>query len=486
MNTLLLQPTDVLFFRDGRPMSGSLAGHTAAWPLPDVTNHALHAALHRAGLNGVHTHGRGRSGDYSDDPEHRDRKFGSLLTAGPFPVDGKDRWFFPRPRDAQGNGSVAVTLCPARLHAQAGNDHPWPGSSLPNPLKYAVANTRPPKKGAGGEPWISGAAFTAYLRGEPFQFKSEGKLGHYRSDADIADTEPQIGIGIDPETGSAAESQIYSAHYLRLREGFRLGVFAKAVDKDFQEQDGDLLKALVNGHPPQIVVGGQQRICTAELCELTELPLPRGLSQPAEFQQLPNGNFAVKWVLLAPAIWPEIPARTSKRGTETRSHPGGWLPNWICPETGAVLLRIVDKDERSQRRRLNYQGMGYKTDAGNAAEIPARLVAAVVPKPLVVTGWALPNAADPERGEDGGAKSTHLSVPAGAVYYFEADWPEAAVALASALNWHGVAPREGTRPTGVGATPVGVKIKNRRSTLLGEKGYGLGVCGTWQLFGDVG
>ena len=41
INTILLQPTDVLFFRDGRPMEGSLAGHGAAWPLPNVTDAAF-------------------------------------------------------------------------------------------------------------------------------------------------------------------------------------------------------------------------------------------------------------------------------------------------------------------------------------------------------------------------------------------------------------------------------------------------------------
>jgi hypothetical protein len=195
-----------------------------------------------------------------------------------------------------------------------------------------------------------------------------------------------------------------------------------------------------------------------------------GLNSNDDFARLSNGKIAVKWVLLSPAIWPEIPARTSKRGTETCFHPGGWLPNWICPETGVVLLRIVDEKERQRRRNKNYAGEGYRTDE-NAAEIPARLVAAVVPKPLVVTGWAVPNPADPERAGDGGAKSTHLAVPAGAVYYFEADSAEAAVALANALNWHGGSD--------------GSEIKNRRSTLLGEKGYGLGVCGTWKSFRDV-
>src|ERR1035437_2802120 len=116
MNTILLQPTDVLFFRDGRPMSGSLAGHGAAWPLPkgikaalpspvmtfcngqaalmtlgigqaapwpNVINAAFHAALHRAQLDAdgsqkLHTHGRGARGAYAEDAR-RDRKFGSLL-----------------------------------------------------------------------------------------------------------------------------------------------------------------------------------------------------------------------------------------------------------------------------------------------------------------------------------------------------------------------------------------------------------------------
>jgi len=106
----------------------------------------------------------------------------------------------------------------------------------------------------------------------------------------------------------------------------------------------------------------------------------------------------------------------------------------------------------------------------------ARLVAAIVPKPIVVTGWALgipgPEDDHPATATVGGAKSTHLAVPAGAVYYFEADSPEAAAQLAATLNWHGGDTND-------------AEIKNRRSTLLGEKGYGLGVCGTWQFFENV-
>src|SRR5262245_54559415 len=131
LHQILLQPTDVLFFRDGRPMSGSLAGHTAAWPLPDVTNHALHAALHRAGLDGAHGHDHHKpDGSRVSDV----RRFGCLATAGPFPVkaastDGnpldRSRWFFPRPRDAQLDGSVQVTLRPAQSIGNLVDDDHW-------------------------------------------------------------------------------------------------------------------------------------------------------------------------------------------------------------------------------------------------------------------------------------------------------------------------------------------------------------------------
>ena len=70
-----------------------------------------------------------------------------------------------------------------------------------------------------------------------------------------------------------------------------------------------------------------------------------------------------------------------------------------------------------------------------------------------------------------GAKSTQLAVPAGAVYYFEAESAEDAANLAAALNWHG----KEDNPA---------MIKNRRSTLMGEKGFGLGVCGTWKYHGE--
>ena len=486
MHPLLLAPSDVLFFRDGRPMAGSLAGHSAAWPLPSVTNAALHAALWRAGFAAqAHAHRPARSGAFaSNDRESHGERFGSLVTAGPFPVctaGAAHTWFFPRPLDAIDENAVpALALAPVQTT-------PGAVSSIDSlGLSFAAASTRPPSKNVPAAWWSEGA-WNTYLgttqrpdgRGAPLNARV-----FFKGDSDFADTEAQIGIQIDAATGTTghgdAAGKIYTAHYLRLRDGWRLGLFAKAHDKAFQHEvhGNDLIATLLAGGSEHIVVGGQQRVCSASFAPREEvasggrLPLPFGQRDGFATAMIESAaRFLVKWVLLSPAVWPEIAAGTSARGTSVRHHPGGWLPNWIEPGTLRVLLRSVSGEVRHERRQLNYNGRGYGSEE-KAAAINARLVAAVVPKPIVVTGWSLGAPEAPQAGTASapGAKPTHLAVPAGAVYYFAADTADDAKALASSLNWHG--------------DTAGTVISRRRSTLLGEKGFGLGVCGTWQFLGD--
>lgn len=433
MNTILLNPTDVLFFRDGRPMSGSLSGHGAAWPMPSVFNGALHAALWRADLADVHEHRRGRSSHRSEDSV-RDRKFGSLVTSGPFPVAHDGRWLFPRPADAQKSTSSAVTLHPVS---------PSGPTSLPGPLRYAIANGQTPTKEK-AEAWWSAAAWEAYLHAQVSPPETDPK-SHYRQDSCFSSTEHSIGIGIDSEKGTQDGERLYSAHYLRLQDGWKMGGFAEALDKQQGDpaQKRDLIQALFPdcGAKTPIIIGGQQRVCTVERSSDDTLPLPSG---PA------IAGTRVKWVLLSPAIWPLIDA-----------HPGGWLPSWINHLNGQVMLK-ADNTSRQDREPRE----AWRTRIAKLPPIQAKLVAAIVGKPLPISGYALPHAADSERSE-GGAKPTHLAVPAGAVYYFEADSPLEAQKLAHALNWHGD-----------GASNA---IRNRRSTLLGEKGFGLGVCASWNF-----
>lgn len=446
MNTLYLEPNDVLFFRDGRPMSGSLSGHGAAWPLPTVTNAALHAALHRAMVDGsirdtagaqikVHGHDHHRrSGESVADV----RKFGSLVTVGPFPASADGKWYFPRPLDANAKYSTSVTFLPLAT----GFDHTR--SSLQSPLRYPVANTACASK---ERPcgWWSHEAWQAYLGGN-----IESRPHHFKDDRAFSETEHTFGIGIDPGTGTQNGEQFYSAQYLRLKPGWRLGLLAEAPDKidNNPANKRDLIQAVFpnSGGRTAIVVGGQQRICTVMRSSGEKIPLPLGQTNFAP----QDGKYLVKWVLLTPAIFPKI-----------NDHPGGLLPSWVRHSDGQVMLKTgnTPRAEREGRHawRMRVAAMDF---------IKATLVAAMVEKPMPVAGFALPNPADPGRAP--GGKSTHLAVPAGSIYYFECQSGEDAAALAAALNWHGT-DREPHF------------IRNRRSTLFGEKGFGIGVCGSWNF-----
>lgn len=473
MNTILLEPSDVLFFRDGRPMSGSLSGHGAAWPLPTVINHAFHAALHRADLEkafGEKVHGHDHWKADHARGEKDVRKFGSLVSAGPFPVCTKGAahtWFFPRPLDTGKPGSMGVCFLPLKLSPSQKN------SSLPTPLCYAVAGTQSPTK-AKPERWVSEGAMNRWAQTEARDTLAGREF--FKNDDDIAGHEHQIGIGINPLTGTQDGVQFYSASYLRLLPDWRLGVLAAAEDKDFSHpvHGRDLVRALLNGHGAEIIAGGQQRVCSTHLKAKSgeRLPLPLGRRQAfhsgeTERDGSPRKCWLVKWTLLTPAVWPEIEAGTSrKRGTEVKAHPGGWLPNWVCPISGRVLLQTLTAEERQTRRQLNYGGNGYTSQPN----ISAHLVAAMTGKPLAFSGHALLHK---EAGrESAEPKPTYLAVPAGAVYYFEADSEAEAPKLADALNWHG-------------SNTAGTRLTNRRSTLFGAKGFGIGLCGTWEFHSGI-
>ena len=453
-------------------MGGAHSGHGAAWPLPHVLDSALHAALWRGGFESKsYGHGQGDS-----------HYFGALTNVGPFPVHSNaagDHWFFPRPADACTPGSTSVTHQPS---ASVTGDF----SSLAAPLRYGVLSGIEASKDE-PEDWWDLAAWDAYLH----QSSRKPGLVHDRV---IFATEHSYGIAIDPFTGTAGqgevEGKIYSAQYLRLREDseerWGLGLLAACPDKG---RDGkahgqirpDLLHDLFHQSDGKetVLVGGQQRQCSVEFYSATNgagqgfLPLPTGVTE-----RFPEGTidgekcWLVKWVLLTPAIWPEIES-VKADGAAQNPHPGGWLPNWVYADwdvglnsvtsnhaNGSVMLKL----RKGQVQRKIYPATGRPVRQSEVIDIAARLVAAIVPKPVLVSGWTVHRIAS---GDDEGAKHTHLAVPAGAVYYFAARSKTDAENLAAALNWHG----KDSYST----------IKNRRSTLMGEKGFGLGVCGTWQF-----
>lgn len=410
---LLIEPADLLFFRDGRPMGGSLAGHGAEWPLPHTLFRALHVALHR----------------FAPDSAN----FPDVQTAGPFPVDAAGRWFFPRPADTVPSSEVRLGRQPA-----AGD---WSRSSLPKPLRYAVAALQGQGKPTAFCSWWSGDAWRSYIAGDATPLDDS----HFAEPSSFGLAESAIGIAIDGETQTTGrgdtEGRIYSSHSLRLRDGVRLGGYAGATGRN-ETRSAAAVWRQFSERSSEILLGGQQHAARVNVASCAPA-LPQG---KAEFQPQADGKCRVKWVLLSPAIWPAI-AVSAEKGVP--AHPGGWLPTWV-DATGVVRLTDGPGRNRAIRRRVPAGG-----------EIKASVVAALVPKPIVVTGWTSGAGA-----RQPGAMSTHLAAPAGSVYYFECDTPAAAAALARALNWHGDL-----------ASPLG----QRRSNVGGTHGFGLGVCAEWQL-----
>jgi hypothetical protein len=350
------------------------------------------------------------------------------------------------------------------------------------PLLYSLASLAEPSKEE-PLPWWTKDAIEAYLRdgkeapAQPWAFRDDSLFAR----------EWHTGIGIDPETQTTgrgeAAGKIYAAQYLRLRDGVTLGIHATMPMKNGQsDQCEERINQLFLGNR-LLIVGGQQRLCRVE--ELTQTGQPVSLAELLPLSPRIAGE-SVKWLLLSPTVFPAIPAGDVKRpdglGVSISPHPGGWLPNWVAPADGFRASQedrvvVVEKGRVLLKPEIPRNGEsrdGWRRRVRQADFLDCRLVAARIPKPIAVTGWTeAVHLKDTPWKREHGPRPTLLAVPAGAVYYFEGkDAPR----LAEILAWHGD-PK---------APDFGRTIKNRRSTLLGEKGFGLGVCGTWDFFPQRG
>ncbi len=406
-----LRPQGVIFMRDARPMEASDAGLGANWPRPDQ----LYAALHHAFLTQwpdlqpwesadgkTHTFRDKRQDEFrrqSKDKNHDSSlRFGALKTVGPFPRKDDGRLFLPCPLD------LDMELIPCT------------GTDLPKPLTHAFL---PRSKGKVSLPaWLPADAYRQYLERGTVPDEALDKPEH------LYDAERNIGVAIDPATGTAADSKLYQAEYLRLAQDVTMA-FTAQCDLSQRGNRTQVTDVLARPDAPrQVIIGGQQGI--ADLEDDASLDFPS-----ADIR-----TCFLRWTLISPACYRQ-----------------GWLPSWLDAD-GNVMLKDIIRDPNESR-------LDWKRRQAEAKPVGGRLIAARIGKPLPVSSWNVmssPSAPSAGGRIHAGPKPTMLLVPAGSAYVFECASVEQARTLARLLN-----------------------APNPRSDAFGEKGLGLGLCSSVEI-----
>ncbi|MBM3881231.1 MAG: hypothetical protein FJ387_16160 [Verrucomicrobia bacterium] len=456
MNTFILEPTDVLFFRDAIPMSaGQGKGAGARMPFPSTLHEAFRSTLLLAsGATPQRKEILGRpkkadrSGNWHDGPwgeEDRcyiaSKAFSSLRTLGPFPFLAKP-YTWKEARHGQPTGTqvtytglmlpVPLDVALHRDESQTPSEPPrrlarlklWRDSDghRPTPLKpedfrplcLPAAVTSPDKQGQ-LHGWWTAAQFRACLELQPDGKAREDNRAHFfrpLPQDDLWQPEHRVGVAIDPASFAAAPSQLYSGSYLRTHAHARFAVqagLATTGNNGLEEQERRQFDRL-----DWLLLGGEQRLARIHREGFAE-PFSDLLSAPP----VPgDGPCLLKWVLVTPAIF--------KHGN---------LPGWCWNgEDGRPAGEV----------RL---GASLRKPGRTALPGRAQLVAWCLGKPLTASGWDV--LASDGRGA---AKPTMLAMPAGAVYCFLCQNGDTARALAQRLHWQ------------------------PRSDFYGEKGCGYGFC----------
>lgn len=413
MSLFLIEPCDVLFFRDAIPMAaGQGKGAGCRMPFPSTVHEAFRASLLQARGEA------GRAKEIPGRPRHADRKgnwhavghdtdvkiaskaFRSLRTVGPFPWVPEHGALLPVPLD------VAFTpnreqLARLRLWFD-GERSPCPNSKQPadfRPCGLPVACTPPDKQGQ-LHGWWTTDQFRAYLRGDT----GNENHGFQPIPTDrLWQAEHRVGVQIDPDRAAAAGGRLHAGSYLRPQDGVRFAVDAWLARP--QDDEGTELESL-----SWLLLGGEHRLARLHRTD----PEGRPLKDPFAPVRVPPeppagpGVCLLKWVLVTPALFVH-----------------GSLPGW-CADT-------------SQKQEGPTRPMGEV-----CLDLPgrARLVSWCLGKPRTLSGWDV---------AEGRAKPTLLAVPEGSVYYFLCENAPTARELALKLHWQ------------------------PRSDFYGEKGCGYGL-----------
>jgi CRISPR-associated protein Cmr3 len=430
MNPLLIEPTDVLFFRDAVPMSaGQGKGAGCRLPFPSTLHEALRSSLLRVTGEtdgGKKVEGRPRHAPKKQNWHDREwpeedrrmiatRAFRSLRTIGPLPCKG-GQLLLPVPNDVARAPDGELAQLQLWRDPDVATRQNVPNPAEFRPLCLPVA-TRPPDKHGQLSGWWTTAQYRAYLdianlAGQ----RKENANERFRPlpTSDLWSAEHRVGVQIDPGSFASAEGQLYAGSYLRADPRTRFVAWAGIADPSkarneeaaARERERKQLSAL-----DWILLGGEFRLARLHHKKENGSVIPDPLDDLRAPPAPPPGDgpCLLKWVLVTPAIF---------------AH--GNLPGWC----------VDSREDRSVRSRPVGQ-ICLKDLPGRA-----HLISWCLGKPRTVSGFDV---------VEGKAKPTLLAVPERGVYYFLCQNRDTAAALAKKLHWQ------------------------PRSDFYGEKGCGYGL-----------
>lgn len=471
MTPLLIEPTDVLFFRDAIPMSGGQGkGVGCRLPFPSTLHEAFRASLLRANGRTVsakqeegrprHAPKRGNWHEQSWPEEDRrkiaTRDFRSLRTIGPLPFladpltrkeqrDGRETGaqvdyeglLLPVPadvtfetrehRETKADGIVSKWIertslrrfqlwCTPDFATRESVNQPADHRPLCLPLSVT-----PPDKYGQLAGWWTVRQYQAYLSPA-----ADGNAGEDKKDAffrplptaDLWAGEHRVGVQIDPGSMAAAEGQLFAGSYLRAHLHTRFLAWAEIADAA-EARNGEARQL---DQLDWLLLGGEFRLARLWHHHAKGKPISDGLAHLCSPPEPPDGDgpCLLKWVLVTPAIF---------------AH--GSLPGWCWNSADGKPAGEVRLG--ASKRKASLEALPGR----------ARLISWCLAKPRTVSGFDIVN---------GQAKPTMLAVPEGGVYYFLCENRPTALALARKLHWKPRSDFYGEKGCGYGLVSFNVRM----------------------------
>jgi CRISPR type III-B/RAMP module-associated protein Cmr3 len=424
MNTVLIEPTDLLFFRDAIPMSaGQGKGAGCRMPFPSTLHEAFRACLLREqGEIGLTKSVPGRprhaprKGNWHGESEATDvqiasKSFRSLRTIGPLPWHTQHGLLLPVPMESMfgpQRGSLHRLQLWRDDSVRCPQVVPHPADYRPPCLPMAVT---PPDKHGQLNGWWTVDQMRRYLDGdsdnakEAFEPLPTSKLWK---------AEQHVGVEIEPGSFAAKPHRLYGGSHLRANRETRFWVQLQLGDERAEANgEGKAISGL-----NWLLLGGEFRLARLWQHDPTGRPPPNYVAplKPVPTPPPGDGPCLLKWMLVTPAIF---------------AH--GSLPGWCA-------------DTRQDR-------VGGSLPVGRVCfELPGRaqIISWCLGKPRVVSGWDV---------VEGRAKPTLLAVPEGGVYYFLCENRATAGALAKTLHWQPRSDFYGEKGCGYGLTSFDVQMQ---------------------------